>query len=384
MLSSPVHGRNVFGQNAEYKCDDSGDDHADGCQGAIICYPDPLGCFCPAGYKGLNCTEECETGKFGANCKQECHCADNALCALDTDGPCPVGYYGDFCNLTCSCSGGEDACSEVEANCANGCAVPWIGIACNQDNGAGNIILTYVRVNSGQAANVTCTVIRNPLVAQSDLVLSPIGTLLTADEDARSYNQTKVVEITLETVMQVTCSVSGTELMETISLMPNGTTGSGTTPVSAVSTDTPASLVTEDATGTTGIRAAPVSAVSTNTPASLVTGDTAGSTVSGVTPVSSVSTDTSASPVTDGTIGATGSGATPVSSVSTDTSASPVTDGTTGATGSGATPVSSVSTDTSASPVTDGTTGATGSGQLLSCSVVIKYIAHLAFDRESE
>ncbi|PIK40987.1 hypothetical protein BSL78_22160, partial [Apostichopus japonicus] len=182
----------------------------------------------------------CETGKFGANCKQECHCADNTLCALDTGvcgnnqcedgwrgtncqyGPCPVGYYGDFCNLTCSCSGGEDACSEVEANCANGCVVPWTGTACNQDNGAGNIILTYVRVNSGQAANVTCTVIRNPLVAQSDLVLSPIGTLLTADEDARSYKQTKVVEITLETAMQVTCSVSGTELMETILLMPNG------------------------------------------------------------------------------------------------------------------------------------------------------------------
>ncbi|XP_071811254.1 uncharacterized protein [Apostichopus japonicus] len=314
-----IHGRNVFGQNAEYKCDDSGDDHADGCQGAIICYPDPLGCFCPAGYKGLNCTEECETGKFGANCKQECHCADNALCALDTGvcgnnqcedgwrgtncqyGPCPVGYYGDFCNLTCSCSGGEDACSEVEANCANGCAVPWTGIACNQDNGAGNIILTYVRVNSGQAAKVTCTVIRNPLVAQSDLVLSPIGTLLTADEDARSYNQTKVVEITLETAMQVTCSVSGTELMETISLMPN---------------DTSASPVTDDATGITGSGATPVSAVSTNTPASPVTGDTAGSTVSGVTPVSSVSTDTSASPVTDGTTGATGSGATPASPVS--------------------------------------------------------------------
>ncbi|PIK44886.1 hypothetical protein BSL78_18271 [Apostichopus japonicus] len=152
MFSSTVHGRNVFGQNAEYKCDDSGDDRADGCQGAIICYPDPLGCFCPAGYKGLNCSQECETGKFGANCKQECHCADNTLCALDTgvcennqcedgwrgtncqlvDGPCPVGVYGDFCNLPCSCSGGEDACSEVEANCVNGCAVPWTGIACDQ------------------------------------------------------------------------------------------------------------------------------------------------------------------------------------------------------------------------------------------------------------
>ncbi|XP_071810716.1 receptor-type tyrosine-protein phosphatase mu-like isoform X3 [Apostichopus japonicus] len=233
-----IHGRNVFGQNAEYQCDDSGDDHADGCQGAIICYPDPLGCFCPAGYKGLNCTEACERGKFGANCKQECHCANNSLCALDTGlcednqcedgwrgtncqyGPCPVGVYGDFCNLPCSCSDGGDACSEVEVNCANGCAVPWTGIACDEDNGAGNIILTYVRVNSGQAANVTCTVIRNPPVAESDLVLSLTGTLLTADEDARSYNQTKVVGITLETAMEVTCSIRDTELMETILLMP--------------------------------------------------------------------------------------------------------------------------------------------------------------------
>ncbi|PIK43242.1 hypothetical protein BSL78_19880 [Apostichopus japonicus] len=54
----------------------------------------------------------------------------------------------------------------------------------------------------------------------------------------------------------------------------------------------------------------------TDTPASPVTDVTVGSTVSGVTPVSSVSTDTSASPVTDGTTGATGSGATPASPVS--------------------------------------------------------------------
>ncbi|XP_071839785.1 receptor-type tyrosine-protein phosphatase kappa-like, partial [Apostichopus japonicus] len=237
MFSSTVHGRNVFGQNAEYKCDNSGNDHAGGCQGAIICYPDPLGCLCPAGYKGLDCTLTCERGKFGANCKQKCHCADNSLCALDTgvcqnnqceDGwtgincqfNCPVGFYGVACNLRCSCPSGEGACSEVEANCANGCAVPWTGIACDRDNGAGNFSLTYVRVNSGQTANVTCTVIRNPLVAKSDLLLRLTGTLLTADEDARSYKQTKVVEITLETAMQVTCSVSGTELMETINLIP--------------------------------------------------------------------------------------------------------------------------------------------------------------------
>ncbi|PIK56480.1 putative receptor-type tyrosine-protein phosphatase F isoform X1 [Apostichopus japonicus] len=235
-----IHGRNVFGQNAEYKCDDSGFENADGCQGAIICYPDPLGCFCPAGYKGLNCTSACERGKFGANCKQECHCANNSLCALDTglcednqcedgwrgtncqlvDAPCLPGVYGDFCNLPCSCSDGGDACSEVEANCGHGCAVPWTGIACDEENGAGNIILTYVRVNPGQAANVTCTVIRNPLVAQSDLVLSPTGTLFTADEDARGYNQTKVVGITLEAGTEVTCSIRDTELMETIMLVP--------------------------------------------------------------------------------------------------------------------------------------------------------------------
>ncbi|PIK52615.1 hypothetical protein BSL78_10496 [Apostichopus japonicus] len=133
---------------------------------------------------------------------------------------CLPGVYGDFCNLPCSCSDGGDACSEVEANCGHGCAVPWTGIACDEDNGAGKIILTYVRVNPGQAANVTCTVIRNPLVAQSDLVLSPIGTELTAHEDARSYKQTKVVGITLEADTEVTCSVRDTELMETILLMP--------------------------------------------------------------------------------------------------------------------------------------------------------------------
>ncbi|PIK46839.1 putative receptor-type tyrosine-protein phosphatase T isoform X2 [Apostichopus japonicus] len=141
-----------------------------------------------------------------------------------------------------------------------------------------------------------------------------------------------------------------------------GTTGSGATPVSAVSTDTPASLVTDGTTGTTGSGATPVSAVSTDTPASLVTDGTTGTTGIVTTHVLAVSTDTPASLVTDGTTGTTGSGATPVSAVSTDTPASLVTDGTTGTTGSGATPVSAVSTDTPASLVTDGTTGAIGSG----------------------
>ncbi|KAJ8039881.1 Tyrosine-protein kinase receptor Tie-1 [Holothuria leucospilota] len=96
-----VHGRNVFGQFGKRKCNETGDDNSDGCHGALICYPNPFGCVCPAGYSGLDCTEECEDGTFGANCNQTCHCRENVTCAKDTgvceDSQCGDGWKGTNC-----------------------------------------------------------------------------------------------------------------------------------------------------------------------------------------------------------------------------------------------------------------------------------------------
>ncbi|XP_038048243.1 receptor-type tyrosine-protein phosphatase delta-like [Patiria miniata] len=99
-----ARGRNVFGKNGVYSCSDSGDDHADACQGRLFCLPDPYGCSCAAGFTGLDCTQECPGGKYGADCKQTCHCASGDTCSKDTgecsNDACNPTYYG----INCQCS----------------------------------------------------------------------------------------------------------------------------------------------------------------------------------------------------------------------------------------------------------------------------------------
>ncbi|KAJ8032287.1 Angiopoietin-1 receptor [Holothuria leucospilota] len=60
-----VHNANCFGAQCQYSCDD--DEFAtDGifngtCGGNLFCLPDPYGCSCSPGYRGLGCDEgECE------------------------------------------------------------------------------------------------------------------------------------------------------------------------------------------------------------------------------------------------------------------------------------------------------------------------------------
>ncbi|XP_041467500.1 tyrosine-protein kinase receptor Tie-2-like [Lytechinus variegatus] len=67
-------GGNRFGRNCEYRCDYDVSDDKKACSGLQVCVPDPYGCSCTPGYKGLNCTTECDTGEFGASCSETCHC----------------------------------------------------------------------------------------------------------------------------------------------------------------------------------------------------------------------------------------------------------------------------------------------------------------------
>ncbi|XP_041467539.1 tyrosine-protein kinase receptor Tie-2-like [Lytechinus variegatus] len=67
-------GGNRFGRNCEYRCDYDVSDDKKACSGLQVCVPDPYGCSCTPGYKGLNCTTECEAGEFGASCTETCHC----------------------------------------------------------------------------------------------------------------------------------------------------------------------------------------------------------------------------------------------------------------------------------------------------------------------
>ncbi|XP_071800330.1 tyrosine-protein kinase receptor Tie-1-like isoform X2 [Asterias amurensis] len=85
-----VHGRHVFGKDAQYSCSDSHDPHHNACQAHLFCLPDPYGCSCAAGYMGLDCMQECPDGRYGADCKQTCHCAEGGTCLKDT-GECMEG-----------------------------------------------------------------------------------------------------------------------------------------------------------------------------------------------------------------------------------------------------------------------------------------------------
>ena len=53
----PVDGSNRWGQKADWKCSGGKDAHSDACIGRLMCYQDPFGCACPAGYTGRDCKE---------------------------------------------------------------------------------------------------------------------------------------------------------------------------------------------------------------------------------------------------------------------------------------------------------------------------------------
>ncbi|XP_072173213.1 angiopoietin-1 receptor-like [Diadema setosum] len=113
-------GGNRFGRGCEYRCNYNIDDQT-ACSGLQVCVPDPYGCSCTPGYKGIHCTEECGINEFGASCTQTCHCVSGecdpftgactgslAECQPDWTGPncqeCIVGKYGQDCAETVTVS----------------------------------------------------------------------------------------------------------------------------------------------------------------------------------------------------------------------------------------------------------------------------------------
>nr|XP_054765255.1 angiopoietin-1 receptor-like [Lytechinus pictus] len=101
-----VLGSNRFGQDGNFSCDTSGDDHSLACRGKLFCLPDPFGCTCAAGFMGINCTRECAPGRYGANCLQECHCGPTNICKKDT-GECINGTTcaDDWTGVNCQVRG---------------------------------------------------------------------------------------------------------------------------------------------------------------------------------------------------------------------------------------------------------------------------------------
>ncbi|XP_071498490.1 receptor-type tyrosine-protein phosphatase S-like [Diadema antillarum] len=142
-------GGNRFGRNCEYRCKDNIDDQT-ACSGLQVCVPDPYGCSCTPGYKGIHCTEECGTNEFGASCTQTCHCVS---------GECDP-YTG-------ACTGSSTECRPgwTGSNCQE-CTVGKYGTYC-----AGTVTVNYEKPNQGQPASVTCSLSGSRFLSLADPIV---------------------------------------------------------------------------------------------------------------------------------------------------------------------------------------------------------------------
>ncbi|PIK41929.1 putative tyrosine-protein kinase [Apostichopus japonicus] len=165
-----------FGFNCEFQCFEGGEfDYA--CRDDMFCLPDPFGCRCASGFKGLDCSTDCPQGAFGANCLQTCHCNsggcniftgvctnNNGRCQRGYSGTncqipeqCKQGYYGSQCLFKCHCKN-DAACNKITGRCNNNqCAQGFV----QQDpngNCQGIADIQVSKVNPGATAEINCTV----------------------------------------------------------------------------------------------------------------------------------------------------------------------------------------------------------------------------------
>nr|XP_054764985.1 angiopoietin-1 receptor-like [Lytechinus pictus] len=102
-------GGNRFGLECEYRCSYN-DDNAHQCRGKLFCLPDPYGCSCDVGSRGLACDSACGAGTYGPGCSQTCNCADvsscNSFSGICTTGGCQSGWSGNNCQIPDTCKAG--------------------------------------------------------------------------------------------------------------------------------------------------------------------------------------------------------------------------------------------------------------------------------------
>ncbi|XP_071501791.1 laminin subunit alpha-2-like [Diadema antillarum] len=156
-------GGNRFGPNCEFRCTYNNNDPADTCSPFQFCLPDPFGCSCDTGRRGINCNTVCTNGHYGVGCSQTCNCQSgicsryngvctdtsgtpNAACKANWSGnncqipnDCDVGYYGPNCTDKCHCLN-DAPCDKITGECPNRECAPYFniydGVNCQECPGA--------------------------------------------------------------------------------------------------------------------------------------------------------------------------------------------------------------------------------------------------------
>ncbi|XP_030852447.1 receptor-type tyrosine-protein phosphatase kappa-like [Strongylocentrotus purpuratus] len=141
-------GGNRYGRNCEYRCDYEIADERTACSGLQVCVPDPYGCSCTPGYKGLDCTTVCDQGKFGASCTETCHCVSE-----------------ECDRFTGVCTGSSTECEPgwTGTNCQE-CMVGRYGPNCEP------FTISYEKTNKGNRANFVCSLEGGNLISTAPVV----------------------------------------------------------------------------------------------------------------------------------------------------------------------------------------------------------------------
>uniref|UniRef100_A0A3Q4GJH5 Platelet endothelial aggregation receptor 1 n=1 Tax=Neolamprologus brichardi TaxID=32507 RepID=A0A3Q4GJH5_NEOBR len=107
------------------------------CENGALCDPVKGSCRCPPGFNGRYCEESCPAGTFGKRCLQRCKCATGGSCDKATgECVCRDGFTGTYCETSC-----RRKC-QARCPCQNGgickgkgiCACPpgWTGPVCTE------------------------------------------------------------------------------------------------------------------------------------------------------------------------------------------------------------------------------------------------------------
>ncbi|XP_078656416.1 uncharacterized protein LOC144902749 isoform X2 [Branchiostoma floridae x Branchiostoma belcheri] len=145
--------RIAYGANCQWDCDNTdiaGNNADPDCRRVMLCLPDPYGCSCARGWKGLDCQTQCAAGEYGAGCTQQCDCQNGGTCDPVDGCVCVGDWSGPTCEdkkfrlvidppslhitratsdaevtVTCSCHPwGEDDCPALTVEPVNGGHTP--------------------------------------------------------------------------------------------------------------------------------------------------------------------------------------------------------------------------------------------------------------------